>query len=73
MTWLGFGIFAGGMGFMAEGVENRQFFNSRPRKLSRYIENILNVVINFLYAAPVGGFVVVGQMILEFGVCVEIG
>ncbi|KAF4629698.1 hypothetical protein G7Y89_g8442 [Cudoniella acicularis] len=71
MTWLGFGIFAGGMGFGVEGVENRQFFNIRPRRLGGNLSDIMG---GFLFAVPaIGGFVVVGQMILEFGVCVKLG
>jgi hypothetical protein len=71
MTWLGFGIFAGSAGFIAERVENRQFFNIRRRRI---LEDFGFVVYVFFYAAPaIGGFVVVGQMILEFDVCVEVG
>ncbi|PMD28625.1 hypothetical protein NA56DRAFT_683959 [Hyaloscypha hepaticicola] len=71
MTWLGFGIFAGGGGFKMERVENRQFFNIRRR---RFAEDFRIVMATFLYAAPaIGGFVVVGQMILESGVCIEVG
>ena len=71
MTWLGFGIFAGGSGFIMERVENRQFFNTRRRRFSEDFPLALGT---FLYAAPaIGGFVVVGQMILESGVCIEVG
>jgi len=70
MSWLCFGIF---LGFF---MQNMQFFWEEDRKNEIDTEmerRSILITLSFILAAPaIGGFVVVGQMLVSFGTCIRI-
>lgn len=74
--WIFSGIVAGGVILIWERIENRQFLNARPIYVGRTPAALWHAYVSLLvliYAIPaIGGFVVVGQMITEFGVCTKV-
>ncbi|KAH7136981.1 putative pogo transposable element [Dactylonectria estremocensis] len=72
MMWLVFGCAAGGaVGQIADHIEGRPVLGS-TRHLHQFGFWFIPISIALFYAAaPIGGYIVVGHMIKEFGVCYE--
>lgn len=68
MYWLALGVFTGTFIESVKGcTESRMYLNCR----SKYAWYYFFIVI--LYSAPaIGGFVILGQMLMEYGVCIRI-
>jgi hypothetical protein len=78
MTWLVFGIYFGSIiGYVPDVVGCRPVLNSRGRglrlpRLGTY-RRCMAMGTGIIYAAPaIGGFIVVGQMMSSYGVCIQI-
>ena len=75
MLWLIFGIIVGAIiGPMSDVLEGRPVLNALDRYSGTSLQAInLSIYYAVLYSAPaIGGYVVVGQMMKDYGVCMRI-
>ncbi|OCL02254.1 hypothetical protein AOQ84DRAFT_393104 [Glonium stellatum] len=73
MAWLSFGILMGyEMDLLKEKLESRQRLNYQWYTNSQTLAYVFSRVLIFSVPA-IGGFVVVGQMLLDYGSCISVG